>query len=202
MLGDLTTTESEWDFAIAPPWPLRRFTVAQYQRLGQVGILMPEDRVELLEGWIVEKMNHGPLHGYMVRLLDHWLHESLPSDFLVQCQLPITTERSQLEPDLAVIRGIHEDFRTRHPFGHECRLVIEVADSSTKRDEAKVDIYRSGGVQEYWIFDIPGKSLHRYFFGGVGQTQDKAVFSANETFSIIIGNTELTLDLGRIFSNG
>ena len=63
MLSDLTNTDSEWGSAIAPPWPLRRFTVAQYEQLGQLGILTPEDHVELLEGWIVEKTNHGPMHG-------------------------------------------------------------------------------------------------------------------------------------------
>ena len=47
----------------APPWPVRRFTVEEYQRLGELGILAPEESVELLEGWIVEKMNHRPAHG-------------------------------------------------------------------------------------------------------------------------------------------
>ena len=201
MLSDLTNTDSEWGSAIAPPWPLRRFTVSQYEQLGQLGILTPEDHVELLEGWIVEKMNHGPMHGYIVRFLSDWLHKQIPLDFLIQCQLPITTNRSQPEPDLSIIRGSHQSFRTRHPFGHECRLVIEVADSSLERDRAKAEIYRTAGVQEYWIFDIPGQSLHRYVFSQAGQRQEETIFSAKEIVSIIIGNTEMTLDLGSIFSD-
>ncbi|MCA9193424.1 MAG: hypothetical protein KDB03_16745 [Planctomycetales bacterium] len=83
---------------LAPPLPLRRFTVAQYHQLGELGVLTPEDDVELLEGWIVEKMNQRPIHGFIVRILNEILLKDLPAGWLCQCQLPITTQRSEPEP--------------------------------------------------------------------------------------------------------
>ncbi len=127
----------------APPLQLRKFTVEQYRRLGELGVLTPEDKVELLEGWIVEKMNQRPIHGYLVRLLSDLFMRELPPGWICQCQLPITTERSEPEPDLAILKGEHADFRLQHPQGIDCELVIEVADTSLEKDRAKAEIYRS-----------------------------------------------------------
>jgi hypothetical protein len=66
-----------------PPGPVHRFTVEQYHQLADLGILGPEDRVELLEGWIVEKMNHRPAHGYVVGLLTQRLFANLPEGWIV-----------------------------------------------------------------------------------------------------------------------
>ncbi|MEZ6133567.1 MAG: hypothetical protein R3C53_01525 [Pirellulaceae bacterium] len=62
------STELQLNTPLAPPLPLRRFSVEQYHQLGELGVLTEEDNVELLEGWIVEKMNQRPIHGYIVRL--------------------------------------------------------------------------------------------------------------------------------------
>lgn len=62
------TTQLELNSSLAPPLPLRRFSVAQYRQLGELGVLTPEDHVELLEGWIVEKMNQRPRRGYVVNI--------------------------------------------------------------------------------------------------------------------------------------
>ncbi len=77
------TTRLEFSCPLAPPLPLRRFSVAQYHQLGQLGVLTPEDRVELLEGWIVEKMNQRPIHGYLVGLLSEWFQCRLPDGYIV-----------------------------------------------------------------------------------------------------------------------
>jgi Uma2 family endonuclease len=200
MLGDSTTKDSDLAFGTTPPWPLRRFSVEQYQRLGALGILTPEDRVELLEGWIVEKMNHGPMHGYIVRMLADWLHSHLPPGFIVQCQLPLTTERSEPEPDLSIIRGVHKDFRNRHPSGRECRLVIEVADTSVDRDRAKAAIYRSAGVEEYWIINISERSIERYQFAEGLQSDQPAILPANSRITLDISDAVMVLDLATLWN--
>ncbi len=146
----------------APPLPIRKFTVAQYHQLGELGVLTPEDRVELLEGWIIEKMNHGHAHGFVVQFLSIWLNSQLPHGCICRCQLPITTQRSEPEPDLAVVRGCITDFRDRHPSGNDCRLLIEVADTSLQKDRAKAAIYFSAGVEEYWIVNLEKKQLEYY----------------------------------------
>lgn len=141
---------------------MHRFTVAQYRQLGELGVLVPEDRVELLEGWIVEKMNPRPAHGYAVRYLNNWWVRVLPDGWLAQCQLPITTDTSEPEPDLAVVRGKDSDFMNRHPYASECRLLIEVADTSLAKDRAKAAIYAAGGVSEYWIVNLIDRRLERF----------------------------------------
>ena len=79
----------------APPLPIHRFSVEEYHRLGELGLLTPENRVELLEGWIVEKMNQRPAHGYVVGVLTQWLPNHLADGWIARCQLPITLEASE-----------------------------------------------------------------------------------------------------------
>jgi Uma2 family endonuclease len=100
----------------------------------------------------------------------------------------------------AIARGNHHDFRTRHPSGQECRLVIEVADTSIDRDRAKAEIYRSSGVEEYWIVNINDRSVERYQFVEGSQTHQPSILPANTHLTIRISDTELVLDLGVIFN--
>ena len=107
-------------------------------------------------------MNQRPIHGFTVRFLSEWFQSRLPSGYIVQCQLPITTQRSEPEPDVSIVTGVHQDFRDRHPRGTDCRLVIEIADTSVEKDRAKASIYHSAGVEEYWIVNIGSQCIERY----------------------------------------
>ena len=93
----MSTSSISFNSSNPPPLPIHRFTVEEYHRLGELGVLQPEHRVELLEGWIVEKMNQRPAHGFVVRMLDNWLQSNVPEGWITQCQLPITLADS--EPD-------------------------------------------------------------------------------------------------------
>ena len=184
------------DSEFAPPLPIRKFTVAQYHQLGELGVLTSDDRVELLEGWIVEKMNQGPAHGFVVQFLSIWLNSQLPKGWICRCQLPITTHRSEPEPDLAVVCGCITDFRNRHPSGNDCRLLIEVADSSLQKDRAKGAIYFSAGIEEYWIVNLEEKLLERYLSEAPNLPQ---IFARNETVRTGIGVKTIELDLSELF---
>ncbi|UUO06717.1 Uma2 family endonuclease [Blastopirellula sp. J2-11] len=192
-------SQLELNTPVAPPLPLRRFSVEQYHQLGEIGVLTPEDRVELLEGWIVEKMNQRPIHGFFVRLLNEFFLRELPEGWLCQCQLPVTSERSEPEPDIAIVQGVHADFRNRHPSGADCRLVIEVADTSLERDRAKADIYRTAGVQEYWIVNISDQCLERYAFTDMQSGLPPTLIPGDSHVSLNIRDKELKLDLNRFF---
>jgi len=180
------------DSEFAPPLPIRKFTVAQYHQLGELGVLTPDDRVELLEGWIVKKMNHGPAHGFAVRFLSNSLQSQVPKGWICQCQLPISTPRSEPEPDLAVVRGSITDFRDRHPTGFDCRLLVEVADSSLQKDRAKGAIYFSAGVEEYWIVNLEEKRQECYLSKTPGVPE---VFDRNDTIRTTIGVKTIELAL-------
>ena len=195
-----TAGQLSFDSESAPPLPIHRFTVEQYRRLGELGVLTPEDRVELLEGWIVQKMNQRPAHGFVVGLLTQLLTQRLPQGWILRCQLPLTTARSEPEPDLAVILGTHADFRHRHPGGNDCRLVIEVADTSIQSDRAKAAIYASAGVAEYWIINLVDRQLERFSNPDGDRYRDQELLQASAGVETEIGGDRLRLDLGPLFS--
>jgi len=192
-------SQLELNTPVAPPLPLRRFSVEQYHQLGEMGVLTPEDRVELLEGWIVEKMNQRPIHGFIVRILNEFFLRELPEGWLCQCQLPITSERSEPEPDIAIVQGMHADFRDRHPSGADCRLVIEVSDTSLERDRAKADIYRTAGVREYWIVNISDQRLERYAFTDTHSVLTPTLIPSDSQVPLTLQDNEIKLDLNRVF---
>lgn len=141
------------DFA-PPPFPVRRFTVEEYRRLGESGVLGEDDRVELLEGWIVPKMIHNPPHDAAVELAQAALQARLPAGWRLRIQSAIAMPDSEPEPDLAVVRGSIRDHARRHPEPHEIALVVEVAASSLPLDRAKGRLYARVGVPMYWIINL------------------------------------------------
>ncbi|MCC6510563.1 MAG: Uma2 family endonuclease [Pirellulaceae bacterium] len=194
-------TQFDFGSLLAPPLPLRRFSVAQYRQLGELGMLTPEDKVELLEGWIVAKINQRPVHGYLVGLLSEWFQSRLPGGYIMRCQLPITTQRSEPEPDIAIVVGAHQDYRDRHPSGTDCRLVIEVADSTIEKDRAKAAIYHSAGVEEYWIVNVGSQCIERYLLAESTELQS-LVPAEDAKVAINIAETELVFDPTPIFGPG
>lgn len=193
------STQLELNTPLAPPLQLRRFSVEQYHQLGEIGVLTTDDKVELLEGWIVEKMNQRPIHAFIVGLISELLQNQLPSGLSVRCQLPLTAERSEPEPDIVIVEGAHVDFRDRHPSGSECRLVIEVADTSLEKDRAKAALYQSASVQHYWIINIADKCLERYAFAELAANGQPTVIAADSHVHVHFGSVTITLELKQIF---
>lgn len=193
-------TQFEFTSPLAPPLPLLRFSVAQYHMLGELGVLTPEDKVELLEGWIVEKRNQRPVHGYFVGFLLQWFQSCIPEGYIMRCQLPITTERSEPEPDIAIVLGGHHDFRNSHPSGKDCRLVIEVSDTSLDKDRAKAAIYESSGVDECWIVNINGKCIEQYRFSDSTGVQSPAIVAPGIHLTIQISGTDFVVPMAELFS--
>src|SRR5438132_7230308 len=113
---------------------IARFSVARYQRMIETGILTAEDKVELLENYVVLKMPRNPLHDSIVQRLLRPLLRPLPSDWDIRIQLAVELLDSQPEPDFALVRGSDVVYRARHPGPADVGLVIEVANSSLLRD--------------------------------------------------------------------
>lgn len=146
-----------------PPGTLRRLTVAQYDAMGRAGILGPDDRVELLEGWLVEKMTKNPPHRIVCREVRVLLERLVPPAWYVEAQEPIVTADSEPEPDVAIIRGQSRDYATSNPPASAVGLVIEVADTSLARDrEIKGRIYARAGIARYWLLDLTARSVEVY----------------------------------------
>ena len=195
----MSTTEFSFQSEVAPPVPIHRFTVDEYHTLADKGVLGPEDRVELLDGLIVTKMNQRPAHGYTVRSLDGWLQSHVIDGWLVQCQLPISLPQSEPEPDLAILYGTSKDYCDRHPSASDCRLVIEVADTSLAIDLGKGELYAAAGVEEYWIVKIENQSLLRMRQPKADAYQDVIELNRDDTVDFLLADHSLSLPLGELF---
>ena len=132
--------------------PLRR---AEYERLVEAGAFESE-RVELLEGFLVEMSPQRASHASAIEVLTELLYLARQPGRKVRVQLPLALgDESEPEPDLCVVPA--GDHRERHP--SEALLVIEVAESSLAKDRRKSAIYARAGVPEYWLVDVENQRV-------------------------------------------
>ena len=134
----------------------RRFTVAEYHRLGAVGILADDERVELVAGELLTMAPIGPRHAACVNLFVQLLSRSVGGEVVVSPQNALVlSDNSELYPDIALLRGQPERYADAHPRSDDVLLVIEVADTSLHRDrEVKAPLYASASIMELWIVDL------------------------------------------------
>jgi Uma2 family endonuclease len=141
--------------------PRRLFTVDEYYEMARVGIIKPDERVELLDGEIVKMNAIGSPHAWCVTRLSR-VFGRLGSRVLVWVQNPLHLDnRAEPEPDIVIVRpDMPED---RHPGPADALLVIEVADSSIRVDRGrKRTMYARAGIQEYWIVDLNNDRIEVY----------------------------------------
>ena len=137
----------------------RRFTVEEFQRMGEVGIFAPDERVELIDGEVIEMTPIGPRHMESVFALEDYLRPIVGGEVRISIQMPVQLTESQPLPDLALLR--RSDIRRGElPSASACALVVEVGDSTVDFDRnAKRLNYARAGIQEYWVVDLPGQMI-------------------------------------------
>ena len=148
---------------MAQPTP-RLFTVDEYYRMAEAGILGEDDRVELIEGEIVQVPPIGPRHADQVDYLARLFFRRLGDEVLVRIQNPVRlSTRSEPEPDLAVVRAHPErrhPYRSEHPTAADVLLVVEIADTSLEYDLGrKARLYARHSLPELWVLDQRGDRL-------------------------------------------
>jgi Uma2 family endonuclease len=129
--------------------PLRR---AEYEKLVDLGVFNEDERIELLYGTLVSMTPQKPRHAWVLSHLPERFVTALGGRALVRVQLPLAlTDDSEPEPDLALVPL--GDYRNHHPT--EALLVVEVADTTVKKDEGiKARLYAECGVPEYWLVNL------------------------------------------------
>jgi Uma2 family endonuclease len=139
--------------------PTHRFTRAQYDQMVDAGVFGPEDRLELLDGEIIDMAPQKSRHATAVRLLEEALKAAYGKGFDVRSQLPfLLDDRSEPEPDIAVVSGSPRDYRDAHP--STALLIVEVADSTLAFDRTrKLAAYARAGIPEYWIVDVAHETV-------------------------------------------
>jgi Uma2 family endonuclease len=139
------------------PWVVRRaLTVAEYHRMGEVGILNEDDRVELIEGELVAMSPIGSEHSGTVNAINHCLVEAIGRRGIVAVQNPVRLDDlSESQPDFSVLKPRADFYRRATPLPHEVLLIIEVADSSLAYDRnVKRSLYARHGIPEFWIVNL------------------------------------------------
>jgi Uma2 family endonuclease len=142
----------------------RRLTVEDYYRMGEVGILGADDRVELIDGEIIDMPPPGELHVGTVNQLQRLLDRVVGDSAIVSSQNPAVLGRhSAPQPDLALLRPRRDFYKSALPRAADILLVVEVADSSLRFDrDVKAALYAEHAIPEFWLIDVRGKRLVRY----------------------------------------
>jgi len=145
------------------------FTLGQYHQMIEAGVLAEGDRVELINGEILETAAIGSKHSTQVNRLNRifskrLVTEGLDEEILISVQNPVELgPRSEPEPDVALLRGAEKRYELRHPQPSDVLLLIEVSDSTVEFDrDVKGLLYASSGIQEYWLINLQADRIERH----------------------------------------
>lgn len=135
----------------------RRFTIREYHRMGETGILGGDERLELIAGHILVREPIGARHAGTVDRLTRLWTSRLGDRAIVRVQNPVVLphEASEVQPDLMLLAPRADFYVGSHPTGADVLLLIEVADTSLLLDRrVKMPLYARGGVREAWLCDL------------------------------------------------
>ncbi|MEH1802951.1 MAG: Uma2 family endonuclease [Nostoc sp.] len=183
----------------------KRFTLAEYHRLGELGFFHEDDHIELINGEIIEMASKRTAHETCLRNLLRELPKIVGDRATLQSQAPIALPpNSEPEPDFAILQNRDDNYLSGHPQPADVLLVMEVADSSLAYDQdVKIPLYAKGGITDYWIFNLFDNYLEVYSEpyqdnqGRYGYS-NKRIFLSDEiiTFPCF---SDLSLDLAKVF---
>jgi Uma2 family endonuclease len=137
------------------------FTVDEYHRISQAGILSEDDRVELIEGEIIKMSPIGKLHASCVKRLNAILNRRIGQFAIISIQDPIRlNDYSEPEPDIALLK-LRDDFYSQQlPAADDVLLIVEVADTSVEYDRTvKLPLYARAGIPETWLANLPADKV-------------------------------------------
>ena len=177
-----------------------RYTVEDYYRMGEVGILAPDARVELIDGEVIEMPPIGAPGACVVADLQNALIAAVRGQALVRVQNPVHLGRhDEPQPDIALVTPPASKYRKRHPVPADILLLIEVADSSLRYDrDVKIRLYAQAGIAQAWLVDVNARTLRR--FRGPGRTGYGESDPITDLTAILVPGLEsICLDLSRLW---
>jgi Uma2 family endonuclease len=171
---------------------LRRFSVADYHKMIDVGILKPDDRVELLEGWVVNKMPQNPPHSNSITRANRRLARILSDRWTLRVQAPITLSDSEPEPDIVLARGAEEIYDHRHPRPADIGVLMEFADSTLMEDRLyKSVLYAQERIAEFWIINLVARQIEVYTKPRGGKYQKNIEYTEKESVPLVLDGVKI-----------
>ena len=172
---------------MAMPLAHRRFTVDEYHRMAETGILGEDDRVELLDGEIVLMTPMGTRHWSTVARLTERFRDLVGQRAIVSVQLPVRLGRyAEPEPDLALLKRREDFYAERLPEPGDVLLVVEVTDSSRRADrDQKIPLYARAGIAEVWLVDLPRDVIEVYREPAAGAYRSVQTVARDGTLAIL-----------------
>ena len=175
-----------------PPVPVYRLSVAQYEAMAKQGILTPEDRVELIRGWLVPKMTKGEPNSIACGLLTDVLPARLAPGWHLRIQDPATLDDSVPEPDGAIARGPRRAYLAAHPGAADVGLVVEVAASSLDFDRTtKRTLYAEAGIPFCWIVNLVDNVIEVHSAPSAGDYTAAQTYGAGEEVPLVLAGVEV-----------
>ncbi len=184
--------------------PARRlFTVDEFHRMREAGILGEDDRVELVQGEVVEMTPIGSRHAACVKRIVSALSLGGEKGWILSVQDPVRLDpRTELQPDVALLRPRDDFYAAAHPGPGDVLLVIEVADTSALTDrEVKLPLYAGAGVPEAWVVDLAAQVVEVYREPSKGGYRTTERFRPGDP-AIPVPGTGITLDPADLLSPG
>lgn len=150
------------DGNVAPPLPHRRFTTRDLARMVETGLIDPDERIELIDGEIIDMGSEGEAHWSARAKLVNWLVRRLPEAIMLAPDGPLRlSDQNEPEPDFYLYAA---DMNVNAVRGDSVLLVVEISDTSLNKDKlVKAPLYAAHGVREYWIIDLASRTtlVHR-----------------------------------------
>jgi Uma2 family endonuclease len=161
------------------------FTVDEYHRMSEAGILSEDDRVELIEGEIIKMSPIGKYHAACVKRLNSVLNWRAGEYAIISVQDPIRLDDySEPEPDIALLKDRNDFYAQELPSAEDVLLIIEVADTSVEYDRTvKMPLYAKGGIPEAWLANIREDRVEAYSQPANGIYQKVRIVKRGESIS-------------------
>ncbi len=167
----------------------RRWTRKEYYRAAELGLFRPNERLELLDGEILQKVSpQKPPHAVALSNTALAVAAAFGPGHHVRHQLPLVlNESSEPEPDVLVVAGIPNDYRSDHPKPADVRLLVEISDSTLRLDRSrKLPAYARASIPDYWILNLPERRLEVYREPSGPRYRSVTIYSEHEAVTPLL----------------
>jgi Uma2 family endonuclease len=180
------------------PQPRRlRFTVDEYYKMIELGMLKDYEKAEIIEGELIQKIPIGKRHSAVAEKLNETLRDELGKSVSLRNQQPVRFgEYNEPEPDLAVLQRREDFYSSDKPVPKDVLLLIEVSDATLKYDrDTKLALYAEAEIPEVWIVNLPNDIIEIHQKPSNGIYQLTKIFKRGEKIeSEMLPNLKLEVD--------